>query len=289
MKIKRVIVLAAILACFVARTAPTAVAEDVQTVEFAAAHLGGRTIKFNLILPRDYADSERRFPVLYLLHGFTGHYDDWAKLTGVASYAAEYQEIIVMPEGENGWYVNNYADSKTKWDDYVVLDLIPYVDQHYRTVASRDGRAIAGLSMGGYGAMMLGLKHPRLFSAVASLSGALASARTAFLDPITDPKFKTMLLDIFGPPDNPSRTTVDPFELIRRVPTGEMPQLYLSIGSSDFLLRENREFIRLLSELNITYEYREVQGMHEWPVWDSQIREVLEIQAPVIGAEKANP
>ncbi len=289
MKFKRGIVLLAILPCLAAWAAPTAIAENCQTVEFAASHLGGRTMKFNLILPGDYLGSERRFPVLYLLHGYTGHYDDWVKLTGVANYAAEYEEIIVMPEGENGWYVNNYADRKMHWEDYLILDLIPYVDEHYRTVAARNGRAIAGLSMGGYGAMKLGLKYPQLFVAVASLSGALASARGAWFDAITEPEIKKVLSEDFGPVDNPSRAANDPFELIRKVPDDEMPQLYLSIGSEDFLLQENREFIRLLSELKITYEYREVQGRHDWPVWDSQIRAVLAAQAAVIGAEKPNP
>lgn len=231
MRIKRVIVLLAILACLATWAAPTAVAENYQTVEFTASHLGGRTMKFNLILPGDYASSERRFPVLYLLHGYTGHYDDWTKLTGVANYAAEYEEIVVMPEGENGWYVNNYADRKLRWEDYVILDLIPYVDEHYRTVAARNGRAIAGLSMGGYGAMKLGLKYPQLFAAVASLSGALASARGAWFDAITESEIKKVLSEDFGPVDNPARTANDPFELIRNIPAGEMPQLYLSIDS----------------------------------------------------------
>jgi putative tributyrin esterase len=286
MKTQRAFLLLALFTTVALQAVPFARAEGSQTVEFAAAHLDGRTMKFNLILPRDYASSERKFPVLYLLHGFTGHHDDWVKQTGIEEYAAGYEEIIVMPEGENSWYVNNYADPKMRWEDYMIFDLIPYVDQHYRTEAARGGRAIAGLSMGGYGAMMLGLKHPDLFSAVASLSGALASARTAFLDPISDPKIRQLFLDIFGPPDNPSRTAVDPFQLIRGIPADQMPQLYLAIGSSDFLLRENREFIRLLTDLKITFEYREVEGRHEWPVWDSQIKEVLAAQAPVIGAEK---
>lgn len=81
-----------------------------------------------------------------------------------------------MPEGENGWYVNNYTNPKMQWENYIIEDLIPYVDGHYRTVALREGRAIAGLSMGGYGAMFLGLKHHpkclRPWQASAALSGA---------------------------------------------------------------------------------------------------------------------
>src|SRR5579875_1975716 len=220
-------------------------AKDYATVNFKPAHLGGMEVSFNIILPQDYDSGARRYPVLYLLHGYTGHYSDWVTRTGLTEYARHYEEIIVMPEGENGWYVDNYTDPKLGWQSYIIDDLIPYVDSHYRTVASRSGRAIAGLSMGGYGAMLLGLKYHQMFAAAASLSGALASAEPAF----------------------------------------EMPQLYLSVGSSDPLLNENREFVRILAQLKIPYRYCEVPGKHGWPVWDRQIQRVLALQAPVIGAQ----
>lgn len=289
MKPKRVLASLVFLACLPGALARSAPAKDYGTVEFTPAHLGGKVVRFNVILPVGYATSRRRFPVLYLLHGYTGHFDDWATKTKIIRYAKGYDEIIVMPEGENGWYVNNHADPKPEWENYLIQGLIPYVDQHYRTVAARRGRAIAGLSMGGYGALKIGLQYPQLFAAVASLSGALASARSYWFDSLTSPTVRKVIEDDFGPTDNPARTTNDPFELIREVPAGEMPQLYLSIGSSDLLLSDNREFIHLLSQLKIPYEYREVPGRHEWPVWDGQIQAVLEHQAPVIGALKSAP
>ncbi|HVB36256.1 MAG TPA: alpha/beta hydrolase family protein [Candidatus Acidoferrales bacterium] len=264
-----------------------------KTEELQAAHLGGTAVKFNIILPRDYTANDRRFPVLYLLHGYTGHYSDWCEKTHIVDYAKPYEEIIVMPEGENGWYVNNYVDPKMQWENYILEDLIPYVDAHYRTIASRQGRAIAGLSMGGYGAMFLGLKHHEMFAAVASLSGVVASANMARWDkPVTknkqtikeNPGVRKTLSDDFGPAKNPARNGEDPFLLIRKLTPENCPQLYLAIGWGDSLLGENREFVTLLAQLKMPYRYAEVPGKHEWPVWDEEIRRVLALQAPVIGA-----
>ncbi|MDE3136123.1 MAG: esterase family protein [Acidobacteriota bacterium] len=262
-----------------------------ETVQFKAAHLGGKRVSFNLILPRDYASHQGNFPVLYLLHGYAGNYTDWVRLTGIARYACAYEEIIVMPDAENGWYVNNYADPSMQWESYVIDDLIPYVDSHYRTVAERGGRAIAGLSMGGYGALYLGLKYRNLFSAVASLSGVVASAELARRDPEVwkmigekMPKMKKTLLDDFGPLSNPARKREDPFRLIRALAPQERPALFFAIGESDPFLQENRKFAALLSSLKIPYRYREVPGGHEWKVWDEEIQPVLALEAPIIGA-----
>ncbi|MDE3178421.1 MAG: hypothetical protein KGM47_02075 [Acidobacteriota bacterium] len=280
--------LAALLMCaglLIAARSAFAQAKGYETVTFTPAHLGGIQVSFNVILPQDYAATTRRFPVLYLLHGYTGHYSDWVTRTKLLEYAKPYEEIIIMPEDENGWYVDNYENPKLDWQSYIIDDLIPYVESHYRTEATRSGRAIAGLSMGGYGAMVLGLKYHKMFAAVASLSGVLASAQPAFEEalPAGNP-IHTVIADDFGPLDNPRRRANDPFELIRQIPVSELPSLYLAIGSSDMLLQMNRDFVHILSEYRIPYHYCEVPGKHEWPVWDSQIQRVLALQAPVIGA-----
>lgn len=258
-------------------------AKDYETVEMSASRLAGMTVGFNIILPRDYQTSTRRYPVLYLLHGYTDHYPAWVSYTNLTQYARSYEQIFVMPEGDNGWYTNSGADPKLAWEDFVILDLIPYVDSHYRTFASRQGRAVAGLSMGGYGALKLAFKYPQMFTAAASLSGAVAAARWTRM-PTEDPEFGKLISGIFGPPEHPERAANDPFELVKKLPRDTALHLYLSIGSEDFLLEENREFVRLLGKLKIPYEYREVPGSHQWPVWDQQIQVVLALQAPVIEA-----
>lgn len=305
MKVLLIVCLAAILtACASAVRAQTpaesavpAKAAGCATSDFHAAHLNGKNLKFNVILPQDYAARARRFPVLYLLHGFSGHYTDWCSLTHIVDYAKPYEEIIVMPEGANSWYVDNSADPKMQWEDYIIDDLIPYVDAHYRTIATRAGRAIAGLSMGGYGALFLALKHPNMFAAAASLSGVVASANLARWDPrlakmeVTDKNYAGIARALradFGPASNPARKGEDPFLLIRKLTPRACPQLYVSVGWEDNLLYENRELVGLLSTLKMPYRYAEVPGKHEWPVWNEQVQRVLALQAPAIGLQHSS-
>ena len=243
-------------------------------------------VSVNVILPRDYAISTRRFPVLYLLDGFGGDHMTWVTKSHIIQDAARYGEIIVMPGyGVSAWYVNSYANPSQRWEDFLIKDLIPYVDSHYRTIATRRGRGTAGDSMGGYGAMMLGLKHADMFVAVASLSGTL---RCTEWDVATiDTGFRESLRAAFGPQDNPARFAEDPFELVKSIPAAQLPQIYFSIGEGDghVLLEDNRAFARLLSQLKIPYEYREVPGGHIWPVWEGEIQRVLDFQAPALGVE----
>ncbi|HEY2838707.1 MAG TPA: alpha/beta hydrolase family protein, partial [Pirellulales bacterium] len=167
--------------CFLAPSSATAAGLEVKTIEHQAESVG-RKMKFNIILPANYDGASDRYPVLYLLHGLTSNYTAWAKMN-VPQAAAAYKLIVVMPDVGNSWYVNwaeSAGEQKNRWEDYIIKDLIGYVDAEYRTIAKREGRAINGLSMGGYGAIMLGLRHPDMFCSIGSHSGALAFAqRTA--------------------------------------------------------------------------------------------------------------
>ncbi len=144
---------------------------SVETVQFQSK-LVNATLPYNVILPPDYrASSATRYPVLYLLHGFGGHYSDWVTRTNVADYAAQYRMIVVMPEGQNGWYTDRAGVATDKYESYILKELIPDVQKRYRTIEARYGRAVAGLSMGGFGALKFGLKSPDTFVFVGSLSG----------------------------------------------------------------------------------------------------------------------
>lgn len=243
-----------------------------ETVRFRPRDLGGMVVAFNIILPHGYAGSGKRYPVLYLLHGVDGgenRYMEWVTHTHVVRDAAQYDEIIVMPEADRSWYTNSRTNSKLAWEDYLVLDLIPYVDSHYRTVPSRSGRAIAGMSMGGYGAMKLALKHPQLFSAVASLSGALSHAHWSDGEPL--PPFWSSSNDVF--------------KLAKTLSPQHSLQIYISVGEEDPFLQVNRQFVALLSRLKVPYLYREFPGGHVYTVWDKELPVVLAIQAAVIGSK----
>jgi putative tributyrin esterase len=269
---------------------PRVEAQNVQTVTFSSAALNQQRA-FNLILPLDYNTSTSRYPVLYLLHGYSGNNTDWTQQTNLSQYAARYRLIIVMPDGSNGWYVNSATDPKQKFGDYIIKDLIPYVEAHYRTIPLRRARAIAGLSMGGYGATFLGLKHADMFCAIGSFSGAIGVAHGELPPPaakITEQMRKTFaeIQSHFGPAGSESAKERDPFEIVRKVPAAEMPVLYFAEGGEDFLLKSNRDFMDLLGSLKIPYEYREVSPReHTWTFWDEQIQVFLDKLAHLPGFE----
>ncbi|MGE3819342.1 MAG: alpha/beta hydrolase, partial [Isosphaeraceae bacterium] len=171
------LVLASAMLSLAASTTPVrslAASPNATTVTYESPSVG-RTLRCRVILPADYEGSNRRYPVLYLLHGFSGDFTSWSK-HGVEESVQGYPLIVVLPDGGNSWYVNwseTGPDRREAWEDAQVKDLVGHVDAHYRTIASREGRAINGLSMGGYGALTVGLRHPETFCSVGSSAGAL--------------------------------------------------------------------------------------------------------------------
>jgi putative tributyrin esterase len=162
-----------------------------------------------------------------------------------------------------------------KYESYIIKELIPEIDKTYRTIATRDGRIIAGLSMGGYGALKFGLKYPELFSLAGSFSGAIGAAS------FTEKTIGTMgknIDAILGPAESESRKSNDVFKLIRDLTPAKqkaIPFIYQSCGTEDFLIQNNRDFLALLIEKQVPHEYREHPGIHDWVFWDDQIREFL--------------
>ena len=133
--------------------------------------------KVRVLLPAGYATTSKRYPVLYLLNGGGGSYLDWTVSGDAEKTTARTQAIVVMPDGGTGgnytdWYGTDGSGFRPRWEDYHLGQLLPWVDRHFRTLARRDQRAIAGLSMGGNGALHYAARHPDLFVAAASFSGA---------------------------------------------------------------------------------------------------------------------
>jgi S-formylglutathione hydrolase FrmB len=253
-----------------------------ETVRFQSQLLG-KTLPYNVILPRDYQTSPRtRYPVLYLLHGFGGHYSDWATRTNLADYAAEYRLIVVTPEGNNGWYTDSVTNPADKYESYILEELIPDVDRRFRTIQTRYARGIAGLSMGGYGALKFGLKRPDQFAFAASLSGATATAAWTADDLKGMDAIRDSLFGVFGPVGSETRKKNDIFEIVRALTPGRvatLPYFYLDCGTEDFLIEMNQQFAVLLRGKKVAHEYRELPGTHNWAYWDQQVQEVLRIAA----------
>lgn len=244
----------------------------VETVRFQSK-LINTTLPYNVILPSDYDTSKTtRYPVLYLLHGLMGHYNDWVSRTNIADYAADYRIIIVMPEGNDSWYIDKY-------EAYILQELIPDVQQRYRTIEARYARAIAGLSMGGYGAIKFGLKSPATFIFAASMSGAFSVTRLTEQE-ISD-SWRPSLKD-FGANGSQTRTANDIFELLQKLTAARvssLPYFYFDCGTEDspLIFPSNREVAALMFEKKIPHEFRERPGDHSWAYWDQQVQEVLKI------------
>jgi S-formylglutathione hydrolase FrmB len=246
----------------------------VETVRFQSK-LVDATLPYNVILPPDYDTSKTtRYPVLYLLHGLTGHYNDWVQRSNVADYAAEYRMIVVTPEGNDSWYIDKY-------ESYILDELIPDVQQRYRTIEARYGRSIAGLSMGGYGAIKFGLKSPSTFVFAASMSGAFGV--TKFTEKEI-PELWEESLKLFGPVGSETRLANDVFDILGKLTPARinsLPYFYFDCGTEDspLIFPYNRELAAVMFEKKIPHEYRQMPGDHSWGYWDRQIPEVLKIAA----------
>ncbi|MEK7248817.1 MAG: alpha/beta hydrolase family protein [Bacteroidota bacterium] len=252
-------------------------AQDVATVVEDSLYSPGvrSQMKFMAILPKNYYHTHERYTTIYLLHGFSGNHTDWIKYSGLVKYAAEYDFIIITPDGKNSWYTNS-LDKKKNYEDYIINDLIPHVEKKYRTLGTRHGRVVAGLSMGGYGALKLVLKYPARFVFAGSFSGALYVPIGSRPD---NKDISESLKEAFGQERSEQWTRNDPFALLDSVKTvSVLPYLYISTGKDDALARiveNNRKLVEKLQSRGVLYEYHETSGGHTWMYWDKELRNFL--------------
>lgn len=236
----------------------------------------GQPIPCSVTLPDEYyRDSARHFPVLLLLHGTDGTENDWLDAGGLADASVpdgDLPFIIVTPGAGNSWYVDN---GSVAWETALVDDLLPAIDARFRTIQGRAGRAIAGLSMGGYGAMHLALRYPDQFAAVASLSGALYSPD----DPLTEDDIADFH-GAFGDPFDPdlfARQSV--YTDLSELPSDATPpRVYLASGGRDqygFDVSAMRLY-QALKEHNVpaTLVVR-ADYDHGWQFWHDDLGAVL--------------
>jgi putative tributyrin esterase len=192
---------------------------------------------FNIVFPDD-PHIARPWSVFYLLHGLSDDRTIWIRRTSIERYVEGLPLVVVMPDGGRGWYTN--ALEGLAYEDDLLKDVIGLVDRTFPVRPERAGRAIGGLSMGGYGAVKLGLKHPEMFASINSHSGAVGALRDLKLIKDLNPEFGR----IFG--KAPVGGVEDPAAIVERIDHGRVPALRLDCGTDDFLLEENRSFHRLL-------------------------------------------
>ena len=241
----------------------------------------GRTMKYRVLLPDDYERSATQYRALYLLHGLGGDFMDWSTRANLAQAARGLPLVIVMPDGENAWYTNA-ADKGPRFEDYVADDLVKDVEAKYRVIRSRYGRAIAGLSMGGYGALKIALKRPERFAAAGGFSSALGATDPKFADQF--PSFRDQLNKIYGPAGGETRAANDIFLLAGKARVETAPSLYVDCGTADGLLDGNRQLVAILQTRRFKYEYHEVPGAHTWDYWNRRVEVFLPWLMKVFGA-----
>jgi len=218
-----------------------------------------------VVLPESYKNNNTHYPVVYLLHGYSGDYSDWIKKAAVIkSYADEFQLIIVCPDGHyNSWYVDSPVDSAIKYETYISTEVPRYVDSHYRTIAERKARAITGLSMGGQGALAIGWKHADFFGAVGSMSG---------VQDLLPWKNKYEMVNVLGDTlqhiNNFYEHSV--VNIVKNIPS-YLSAIIFDCGVDDPFIETNRQLHAELMELKIAHDYTERNGGHSWEYWNNAI------------------
>ncbi|MGA2362074.1 MAG: alpha/beta hydrolase-fold protein [Candidatus Aminicenantales bacterium] len=243
----------------------------------------GRDVSYAVYLPPDYATSTRRYPVVYLLHGYTDNESGWiqfGEINQAADRAIADREIppmiIVMPDGGVTWYVNDYQN-RVRFEDMFVQEFIPHIDASFRTRPEREFRGVAGLSMGGWGTLVYALSHPELFSACAAFSAAvwpdeeiLAMKQDAWdkvVGPVLGPGLagKARLTPHFRKYSPLALAGALPEESLKKV------RYYIDCGDKDFLIRGNCALHILLLDRKIPHEFRVRDGAHTWTYWRTGI------------------
>lgn len=245
-----------------------------------------RQVPVNVILPVDKLlfpgmpeREDKPYKTLYLLHGVLGNYMDWVVGTRIQRYAEENDLVVVMPAGDNAFYVDQ-PKGNNFYGEFVGKELVKLTRKMFPLSHKREDTFIGGLSMGGFGAMRNGLKYHDTFGYIVSLSGALFVE--AFPERTNDsPMFferRDYIENCFGNLDEVVESDKNPRYLIKKLlqEGAEIPKIYMACGLEDHLLGANRDFAGFLKENSVEATYEEGPGAHEWDFWDTYIKKAIE-------------
>ena len=243
----------------------SAQAAHVDTIQVFSPSMN-KNIKTCVIVPDNYKKSKKKFPVVYLLHGYSGNYGTWVKsFKEVSQQVDRYGFIAIGVDGNySSWYFNSPIDPTFKYETYIIDELVPFIDKKYKTIASREGRAISGLSMGGHGALYLSLKHQDVFGAAGSMSGGVD------IRPFSEKwDIKNRLGAITDFPENWEKNTV--VNLIELNQNNNL-KLIIDCGVDDFFIDVNRELHQKMLALKIDHDYIERPGKHNIDYWENSLK-----------------
>jgi enterochelin esterase-like enzyme len=245
----------------------------------------GHDIAYSIYLPPGYGADKIKYPVIYLLHGYSDNQTGWVQFGDVQRIATEAigrgdipPVIIVMPDAGVSWYVNDY-NGRVRYEDAFFQDFIPFIEKNYPIIGTKEFRAISGLSMGGYGSLLYALKHPDMFTACVPMSAAV----------FTDEEFLSMpqdrlkmFSDLFGEikagqmPEHWKKNSV--LNIIANYPESDKNKVryYIDCGDDDFLYKGNDALHTILRDKGIFHEFRMRDGAHTWSYWRSSLKDALQ-------------
>lgn len=218
-----------------------------------------------VIKPGNYKKKKNSFPVVYLLHGYSGNYSNWiGKVPELNKYADDYQMLIVCPDGAySSWYFDSPVDSTYRYETHIATEVVNFIDKNYRTIADKNHRAITGLSMGGHGALFIALRHPGIFGAAGSMSGGVdlqeSKNRFDIMKRIGDTVLQAKAwhdMAVINLVENYTNTGV---------------KMIFDCGNKDIFIDGNRKLHQKMLLLKIPHEYIERPGEHNWQYWSNAI------------------
>ena len=246
-------------------------------VEYFSEALHRRTT-FDVLIPNDLREpseyGDRPMKTLFLLHGYTGNAENWVP----AGLPEKYNFAIVMPSAENSFYLNGLSTGHA-FQNLVGVELVEYVRKTFGLAKRREDTGIAGLSMGGFGALHTGLAYPETFGMIGALSSALIVHGIAHMKPEDENPVANYAYyhECFGDLETAEERDVNPEVLAKKLKEagGPMPKIYMACGTEDGLLEPNRQMHRFLEAEGIDHEYHEGPGVHDMVFWHEYIAKVI--------------
>ncbi len=225
-----------------------------------------KNIKAVVVKPEKYSSTTTGLPVVYLLHGYSGDYANWiTKVPEIKQYADNFNCLIVCPDGNfSSWYFDSPIDSSCRYETYISSELIQWIDKHYKTIQNKKGRAIAGLSMGGHGALYLAFRHQDVFGAAGSMSGGV--------DITPFPKNWDMAKRLGSYSENEDVWKKNTVINLTHLLTNNSLALIIDCGVDDFFYKVNVALHEKLLYNNIAHDFISRPGAHTWEYWKNAVQ-----------------
>jgi S-formylglutathione hydrolase FrmB len=241
------------------------IAARVDTVDIYSASMK-KSSRCVVITPGNIGEKNIKYPVVYLLHGYSGSYWNWiTRVPSLKKYSDELGLIIVCPDGhKSSWYIDSPLDSTMQYETYISREVSAYIDAHYPTIRSREGRAITGLSMGGHGGLFIGFRQAGNFGACGSMSGGveLFTSRNSY-------DISKRIGDTINYRENWKTYSV--MHVVEKYPQDSIAVI-IDCGTEDFFYSINRSLHDKMLTLKIPHEYIERPGKHDWAYWAKAVK-----------------